>query len=470
MRFSSHSGIAGNPVLIGAATTLVVIVAVFLSYNANQGLPFVPTYQLKVAAPSAASLVRGNEVRLGGARIGTVERIEPRRRSTGANYALLTLKLDASVRPLPRDSSIAIRQRSALGLKYIEVNRGRSSEGYGDGDLVPLAASRPEPVEFDEFINTFDDRTRRAMQRNLDGFGTALAGRGASLNQAIGEFAPLLLNLVPVAQNLSSRETNLRGLVQGLEAAASEVAPVAQQQADLFAGLEQTFRALSGVRPELQESISEGRPALDTAIRELPAQRPFLRNTAGFFADLAPGAAALRQAAPDLAGAFRAGTPALERSVALNRRLEPVFTTLEAFATDPLVPRGVRRLTDTMASLRPTLDFVAPMQTRCNYAALLFRNAASHLSQGDAQGRWQRFIIVAAPAGPNNEGGPASAPANGTTADNHLHTNPYPNTAAPGQPKECEAGNEVYAAGRTVVGNVPGTQLGSTEDTTGAAR
>ena len=36
-----RGGIAGNPVLIGAATVLVIIVAVFLSYNANQGLPFV---------------------------------------------------------------------------------------------------------------------------------------------------------------------------------------------------------------------------------------------------------------------------------------------------------------------------------------------------------------------------------------------------------------------------------------------
>ena len=43
MRRGSQS-IAANPVLIGAATTLVVLVAVFLSYNANKGLPFVPTY------------------------------------------------------------------------------------------------------------------------------------------------------------------------------------------------------------------------------------------------------------------------------------------------------------------------------------------------------------------------------------------------------------------------------------------
>ena len=36
MRRGSAS-IAANPVLIGAATTLVVIVAVFLAYNANNG-------------------------------------------------------------------------------------------------------------------------------------------------------------------------------------------------------------------------------------------------------------------------------------------------------------------------------------------------------------------------------------------------------------------------------------------------
>ena len=59
--------------LVGAVTLLVSIVAVFLSYNANSGLPFVPTYDLKASVPNAANLVRGNEVRIGGARVGTVE-------------------------------------------------------------------------------------------------------------------------------------------------------------------------------------------------------------------------------------------------------------------------------------------------------------------------------------------------------------------------------------------------------------
>ena len=71
---SRSGGVAGNPVLIGAATTLVIVVAMFLSYNANNGLPFVPTYSLKADVPSAANLVEGNEVRIGGARVGAIYR------------------------------------------------------------------------------------------------------------------------------------------------------------------------------------------------------------------------------------------------------------------------------------------------------------------------------------------------------------------------------------------------------------
>ncbi len=48
--------LAGSPLLIGAVTTLIVVVAVFLSYNANNGLPFVPTYNIKVELPEASGL------------------------------------------------------------------------------------------------------------------------------------------------------------------------------------------------------------------------------------------------------------------------------------------------------------------------------------------------------------------------------------------------------------------------------
>ena len=458
------ASIVASPVLVGAVTVLVAIVAVFLAYNANQGLPFVPTYSLKAEMPSAAALVRGNEVRIGGSRVGTVESITARRNEDGSSVAILGLKLERDQMPLPTDSTLLIRTKSALGLKYVELTRGRSRDGFGDGDTMPLTAATPAPVEFDEFVNMFDDNTREAMTTNIDGFGEAFAGRGVSLNQAIAAFRPLLADIIPVAQNLSDPNTNLKRFVAELGDAAAEVAPAAEEQAELFVNLDTTMAALREVaRPYIQDSITKGRPALDEAIRSFPIQRPFLANSEGLFRELRPGVRALRTSAPILADALEVGTPTLRRSVALNRRLEPLLRELQTFAEDPQVKLGVDGLTDVVRTLNPTLQYLAPAQLQCNYVTLWFRNVSSLLSEGDKNGTWQRFIIVAAPVGPNSESGPSSGPANGPSIDNHLHTNPYPNTASPGQPRECESGNEPYLAGQTVIGNVPGTQQPRTE-------
>src|SRR4051795_2468826 len=458
------SSIAGNPVLIGAATVLVILVAMFLSYNANAGLPFVPTYQLKMEAPSAAALVKGNEVRIGGTRVGAVDTITTRRRADGTSVALINLKLQRSVQPLPKDSTIIIRPKSALGLKYVEITRGTSRRGYRDGDTIPVSASRPTEVEFDEFVNMFDDPTRASMQDNLRGFGDAFAGRGSSLNVALGALPPLLRNIQPVARTLSSPRTGLKRFFNELGDAARIVAPAAKTQADLFVNLDRTFAALDEVkRPYIQDTISEGHPTLDTAIRSFPVQRPFLANTQALFHDLRPGVRALRTGARPIADALTVGTKTLKRSPALNRRLASLLRELQRFSNDPVAPRGIKRLTEALQTLNPTLQNLAPTQLQCNYITLWFRNVSSLLSEGDVHGTWQRFIIIATPQGPNNEGGPSSAPANGPSSDNYLHSNPYPNTASPGEPKECEAGNEPFPAGRQAIGNAPGTQPAKTE-------
>jgi virulence factor Mce-like protein len=464
MRRGSAS-IAANPVLIGAATTLVVLVAVFLAYNANSGLPFVPSYQLRADVPDAANLVVGNDVRIGGTRVGTVAAIDPVVRRNGAVVARLTLKLETTIKPLPVDSTVIVRPRSALGLKYVQISRGTSRVGFEDGATIPVRNATPQPVELDEVLNTFDDRTRAAARINVNEFGTALAGRGVDLNRAIEVFNPLLLNLVPVMSNLSDPRTRLARTVQALGRTARIVAPVAVTQAALVRNLDTTFAALARVTVPLQQTIQGAPPALDAATRDLPLIRPFLANTQALFADLRPGAQALRTAAPITADALEIGTPVLRRSVALSARLEPAFRSIQRLADDPLVALGVRDLTNTAQILNPTLATLTPVQTVCNYVTLWFRNVGSLLSEGGSNGTTQRFIILATPQGPNNEGSPSSAPANGPNSDNFLHSDPYPNTASPGQPKECEAGNESFAVGRQVIGNVPGNQ-GTLHDVT----
>jgi virulence factor Mce-like protein len=457
------SGIAGNPVLIGAATVLVIIVAVFLSYNANQGLPFVPTYQLKAELPSGSNLVVGNDVKIGGSRVGAVSSLAPRTEPDGRVIAVAGLKLDKGTGPLPVDSTLLVRPRSALGLKYVEITRGRSSRTFADGDTIKLAQAK-EPVELDQFFNMFDSKTRTAAQQNLQGFGTALAGRGESINSAIGSFRPLLRDVIPVMQNLAAPDTQLRRFISELGTFNAIVAPAAETNASLFVNLDATMSALRAVaRPYIQDSITKGKPALDEAIRDFPRQRPFLANSEGLMRELRPGVRALRTAAPPLSDALGAGIKVLPKTPPLNKRLESLLNELRTFSDDPLVPRGIKSTTEAVKALDPTLQYLAPAQIQCNYVTLFFRNISSLLSEGDRNGTWQRFIIVTTPQGPNSEGLPSSGPANGPSQDNHLHTNPYPNTASPGQPKECEAGNEPYAIGKTVIGNADGTQQAGTD-------
>jgi hypothetical protein len=91
----------------------------------------------------------------------------------------------------------------------------------------------------------------------------------------------------------------------------------------------------------------------------------------------------------------------------------------------------------------------------CYYGTLLFSNLSSSSSQGNDFGKWLNIIGFEPPEGPNSEGGQASKPADGPGKKNHLHFNPYPRTAAPGQGGVCEAGNAKYVAGKTVIGHAP---------------
>ena len=58
MRRGRAASLAASPTMVGAITTLIVIVAVFLAYNASNGLPFVPVYRVSSAAERAAARPR----------------------------------------------------------------------------------------------------------------------------------------------------------------------------------------------------------------------------------------------------------------------------------------------------------------------------------------------------------------------------------------------------------------------------
>jgi phospholipid/cholesterol/gamma-HCH transport system substrate-binding protein len=455
-RRTGIQGLATNPVIVGTVTVLVIIVAVFLAYNANNGLPFVSTYDLTARVPNADALVKGNEVRIGGARVGIVRSVDPVQLEDGRIAADLHLKLDKSAQPIPVDSTLIIRPKSPLGLKYLQIVPGSSSRGFPAGSTIPLSHARPEPVDIDEFFDMFDERTRNAIRKNLSGFGNALAGRGPQLNEAFGALRRLVESGQPALHNLVSPSTNFGGFWRALEDFAATLAPVAETQADLFVALDRTFGAFARVsRPFIQETISKGPGTLDTANEDLPVLRPFFRDSGRFFSALKPGAHALAETSPTIAAALRAGTPALNASPAFYAQLTPTAEALLDFQNSAGVFTGLDLLIDTNNVLNPFIRFVGPAQTTCNYLALDFKQLADSFSESNGTANWLGAISFASPEGPNAETHPASAPANGPERENHVHFNPYPATAAPGQSRGCEAGNERYAKGKTAIGGSP---------------
>jgi phospholipid/cholesterol/gamma-HCH transport system substrate-binding protein len=450
---SGIQGVASSPVIVGAVTVLVVIVAVFLAYNANNGLPFVSTYDLTVRVPNANAIVKGNEVRIGGARVGIVRSVTPVQLEDGKVVAELDLRLDQSAEPVPVNSTVIIRPKSPLGLKYLQIVPGDSGAGFEAGGTIPLAAARPEPVDIDQFFNMFDEPTRNSIKRSLTGFGNAFAGRGPQLNSAFGALRSFAEHSESPLRALVAPSTNFGGFWRALEDLSATVVPVAETQASMFVALDRTFAAFARVsRPFIQETIVKGPPFLDTAIEDLPVIRPFFHSSERFFAALQPGARALAETSPMIEEALVAGIPVLNASPTFNAQLPPTAEALLDFQEAPGVFTGLDLLIDTNEVLDPAIRFVAPAQTVCNYLTLAFQNFASTGSEGNGNGNWLNVVGFEAPDGPNAESQPASAPANGPQLKNHLHFNPYPSTAAPGQDRGCEAGNERYAAGQTVIG------------------
>lgn len=452
---SGLSGVASSPILVGAVTVLVVIVAVFLAYNANNGLPFVSTYNLKARVPNADALVKGNEVRIGGVRVGVVKKVKPVHLENGEVAAELSLSLDKTAEPLPVDSTITVRPKSALGLKFLQVTPGDSDKGFKAGETIPVTSAKPEPVDIDQFFSMFDKPTRDAIRQNLAGFGNALAGRGPQLNEAFGALRRAAVSGQPILRKIVEPSTNFAGFWRSLEALSATVAPVAETQANMFVVLDRTFAAFANVsRPYIQETIEKSPPTLDEVNADLPALRPFLEDSARFFTALRPGVKALAKTSPIIAESLHAGVPVLNASPVLNNQLQPTAEALVDFQEAPGVFNGLELLTDTNRVLKPSLSYITPSQTVCNYWTLTFQYLANANSQGNSEGNWLQFLSFPPPEGPNSESTFASAPANDPEKKaNNLHYNPLPKTAAPGQGDVCEAGNEKYSRGETVIGN-----------------
>jgi virulence factor Mce-like protein len=441
-----------NPVLVGAMTVLVIMVAVFLAYNSNAGLPFVPTRELKLDIASGSDLVAGNEVREGGFRIGLVSDMKPVELSSGQIGAQLTLKLNTAQGRVPVNSTAEIRPRSVLGLKYVDLHFGSAKRVFSDGGTMPISQTSV-PVQFEDLFQAFDPRTRSAIDRNLVGFGDALAGRGSALNDTIASLPALFGHLTPVARYLADPHTELTRFFDSLEGFMGTVAPVAATNARLFTDMATTFEAIGRDPRALESTIAESPSTEQVSTVSLRVQQPFLVDLSLLGRQLTPATAELRVALPNINPAIEIGTTTLARTPSLNGHLQQVMGALRSLAQAPGTNIGINALSSTVATLNPMLKYLGPYQTVCDDWNYFWTYLSDHVSEATSFGYAQRALLnMGNPLQTNQVGSQgATQPVNGGGSDSlltggneYLHAQPYGAAIDNAGNADCETGQRGY--------------------------
>ena len=312
-------------------------------------------------------------------------------------------------RPAARsDSTLMVRPRSALGLKYVEITRGTSRE--------TLPGRRHDRARAGQDAG----RARRVPEHVRRGHARRLAGQPRGLRdrlrrpRRVDQHRDRRLPAAAArrhpgdARTSPTPETGLGTLVTELCDAAAIVAPAAETQASLFRNLDATMAALREVaRPYIQDSIEGGKPALDAGIESLPRQRPFLANTEGLMRELQPGARALRTAAPELSARSATGIEVLPQHAAAQPPPGLAAAGGQGVRRRPAGPARHPATRPTLVnSLRPTLDYLAPDPDRLQLPDAV---VPQHLLAAE-RGRPQRHLAAVHhrhhPAGPEQRGRP----------------------------------------------------------------
>jgi phospholipid/cholesterol/gamma-HCH transport system substrate-binding protein len=359
------SGSGTNPLLrllTVVAIALAVVVVGFLLLRGGGD-----SYRVVMTLDNANQLVEGNQVKVGGVPVGSVDRI--RLADDGRARIELSIK-DDDLRPLARDTHATVRSTSLSGIanRYVALQPGRDSDRtIADGGEIPSSGVHGE-VDLDEVLNTLDPTTQRELQMAVQGLGGAIDPEsGRDLNAGLKALNPALSQVgLTEAEILRDQQRFERFIVESADVV-SAVAERDERLPSLVSGAHATLDAVARRSENLESSIERLPPALrqtNTTLVDLRAATADLRPTvrlaqpvaplvSDFMADLRPTARRLRPVVSDLRATIdssgesdllgvlrglvplsRAGVPALRATVPTVRDLLPILAELRPHAPD----------------------------------------------------------------------------------------------------------------------------------------
>lgn len=440
--------------LIGLAAMLAGAVIGYVAYNANSGLPFQHRYMLNVQVPDANRLIPGAEVRIAGVRVGEVLGTEAEPAASGEQpYSRVALALDPSAGPLPVDTTVEVRPASVLGLTYVDLRPGVSTDVIPSGGTLPLARAR-STVDLTDLFQIFGGSAGRSFRASLRGLAGGLAGRGAELNATFGHLARLLRPFRDVAAALAAPATRLHGFLTAYERLANALAPAAGPLAGLVESGATTLGAFARERDALGAAIGIAPSAERATTVAFRRADPALRGLARLAVELRQAGQLLEPSLSEADATLRAARPTLRGLPRFSRRLRGALRALGRLLRDEVTSRSLVKLRDLTKPTNTVLDLLEPEQVYCNAIALWGIDFSSTFGALGAGVGPSLPNLVLTTAGARNES------LQNATPSSNVGINPLPHENR----NECEAGNEPWT-GAQQLNNPPGYQSRTTRDT-----
>ncbi len=292
-------------------------------------------YLVRAYFDNAGFLVHGEEVRIAGARVGSVEEVdvslpgeavrEDGSEDPGKAVAVLRID-DPGFQDFLTDASCLIRPQSLLGEKYVECDPtqprapaspvppelSKIADGeIGAGEYMLPLENNGKQVDLDLVNNITREPEADRLRLILNDLGAGLSARGADLAEVIKRADPALQETDKVLAILAKQNKGLARLASDSDAI---LGPLSRERAHV-AGFIRNAADAGAAAAERRADISAGFRRFPPALEQLQSTMVQLRR----FADQAkPVATNLSAAAPGLTDATkalgpfsRAGVPAL---------------------------------------------------------------------------------------------------------------------------------------------------------------
>jgi virulence factor Mce-like protein len=346
-------------------------------------------HHVRVALPSALSLVSGLDVQVDGVDAGKISKVDYR-----DGKAVVELGIDDDHWPLHEGTTARVRYGTTVGngTRRVDIEPGPASgPALADGGIIP-AQRAYAPVEIDEVFNTLDRRARGHLQGTVKRAADGLSGHAGALNRGIAKSAKGLTATSALVQDLAADTGAMRGLVVNAHRTARVLAARRTAVSDLVTVAASTFDEFGNRSAAVRESLSLLPATLSEVRGTLHRLDTSVDGLHPLFADLRPGAASLRSLAPVAHAAvarLRRVAPTGDAALGAVRDAAPDVRSLLAEAA-PVV----ERLTPTLEKLAPMLACVRPYAPE---AAGTLSNWASYTKNYDGISHYARVKVTASP-------------------------------------------------------------------------